>query len=46
MEKIIPSIDSKEFKIWKEWFIKTEPESASCFNDEDIYDIFKLNEQN
>lgn len=45
MKKSIPSIDSEEFKIWKDWFIETEPECASSFNDEDIYDIFKLNKE-
>ena len=43
--KNIPTINSKEFKIWKEWFIENEPETASCFNDEDIYNIYIMNEE-
>ena len=44
-KKKVPSINSPEFKRWMKWFIKNEPEAASSFNDEDIYDIYVLNPQ-
>ncbi len=37
-----PSINSEEFKIWKEWFSKQYPEDAWILNDQDIYDIYVL----
>jgi hypothetical protein len=37
-------METKEFKEWKEWFIRTEPEAACSFNDEDIYEIYLMNE--
>jgi len=36
---------SKEFKEWKKWHEKTYPDEHYSFNEEFLYELFKMNEK-